>query len=230
MAATGRASQRSVLIFGGVAVGAAALLAILLLQPEGDGPEVGEAVAVAPEETAPAIATPEAGSEAATVAEAPAAASQEPEQTALADADTDGAEPEPDMARPSFDTVRVEADGAALLAGRAAPGADIDILLDGTLLAAVTADGGGRFAAFVTVPASEATQSLTLMARKGGQELASLNALFVDPVAQRVAAAAVTGASVSLGSAEGGARAPASGAAATRRATGSTKSALSEAS
>ncbi|MEL6548864.1 MAG: LysM peptidoglycan-binding domain-containing protein [Pseudomonadota bacterium] len=199
MAATGRASQRSVLIIGGVTVSAVALLAVLLLQTEGEAPRGWEVTAVAPHATAPAPATPQRGSEPVTVADAPPAdpeemdapeaAPQEAEQTARADAVTDGAEPEPDMARPSFDTVRVEADGAALLAGRAAPGADIDILLDGALLAAVTADGGGRFAAFVTVPASEATQSLTLMARKSGQELASLNALFVEPVVPRVAGA-----------------------------------------
>ncbi|CAO4179820.1 LysM peptidoglycan-binding domain-containing protein [Methylorubrum populi] len=47
---------------------------------------------------------------------------------------------------PTFDIVRVEPDGASVIAGRAAPRARIDLLRDGKPFATVSADDAGQFA------------------------------------------------------------------------------------
>ena len=52
---------------------------------------------------------------------------------------------------PSVDVVRIEPDGAAVIAGRAAPGAELILLDNGTPIGTVTADASG---AWVFIPAS----------------------------------------------------------------------------
>lgn len=47
---------------------------------------------------------------------------------------------------PSFDVVRVEPTGEAVIAGRAAPGSRVELLVDGEVFATATADAGGAFA------------------------------------------------------------------------------------
>ncbi|MEH3119048.1 MAG: LysM peptidoglycan-binding domain-containing protein [Methylorubrum populi] len=55
-----------------------------------------------------------------------------------------------DNAAPTFDIVRVEPDGASVIAGRAAPNARIDLLRDGKPFATAQADAAGQFA--LTLP------------------------------------------------------------------------------
>lgn len=50
-----------------------------------------------------------------------------------------------DQSSPSFDIVRVETDGDAVIAGRAAPGATVDLLRGGERLAQAVADSSGEF-------------------------------------------------------------------------------------
>jgi hypothetical protein len=64
--------------------------------------------------------------------------------------------------RPSFDTVRVDADGATLVAGRAGAGARIAILVDGAETAAAEADAAGAFAALFTLPPSDRPRVMRL--------------------------------------------------------------------
>ena len=97
-----------------------------------------------PGATAPAPAAPVAAT---TSAEAPA-------ESAPAEA----VEP----VQPSFDTVRVDADGATLVAGRAGAGARIAILVDGAETAAAEADAAGAFAALFTLPPSEKPRVMRL--------------------------------------------------------------------
>jgi hypothetical protein len=79
------------------------------------------------------------------------------------------------MAPPRFDVVRVERDGSALIAGRAAPNAGVSVLLDGTEVSAVIADGAGGFAALFSVPPSDQPRLLTLKMRLAdGQDIASV--------------------------------------------------------
>ncbi|MFT7392083.1 MAG: hypothetical protein ACI9ZH_002319, partial [Paracoccaceae bacterium] len=69
---------------------------------------------------------------------------------------------------PSFDVVRVEADGAAVLAGRARPGASVDVLLDDKVVETVVATGRGEFVAFADLPPSRVTRRLSLRATDSG--------------------------------------------------------------
>ncbi|MEM9139212.1 MAG: LysM peptidoglycan-binding domain-containing protein [Pseudomonadota bacterium] len=74
---------------------------------------------------------------------------------------SEGAE-EDDPSTPRFDVVRVDQDGQAVLAGRAEPGSRVEIVLDGTVIAEVQADGSGQFATFVDVDLGDTAQSLEL--------------------------------------------------------------------
>ncbi|GJD60418.1 LysM peptidoglycan-binding domain-containing protein [Methylobacterium frigidaeris] len=47
---------------------------------------------------------------------------------------------------PSFDVIRVEPDGASVVAGRSRPGAEVEMLRDGQPFARTTADAAGNFA------------------------------------------------------------------------------------
>ena len=51
-----------------------------------------------------------------------------------------------DQSSPSFDVVRVEADGEAVVAGRAPPGATVDLMRGGERLDRAVADAAGEFA------------------------------------------------------------------------------------
>lgn len=57
----------------------------------------------------------------------------------------------PSSTAPSFDVVRVAPDGEAVIAGRTAPNATVDLLIDGRPVARTQADAGGHFT--VTPPA-----------------------------------------------------------------------------
>ncbi|CAO4145612.1 LysM peptidoglycan-binding domain-containing protein [Methylorubrum aminovorans] len=56
------------------------------------------------------------------------------------------AQPRQDDGTPSFDIVRVEPDGASVIAGRAAPNSRIELLRDGKAFATAQADAAGQFA------------------------------------------------------------------------------------
>jgi nucleoid-associated protein YgaU len=62
---------------------------------------------------------------------------------------------------PSFDVVRVEPSGESVIAGRAAPGATIDLLRDGTSHARAAADSSGLFA-FVPPPLPPGSHEIVL--------------------------------------------------------------------
>lgn len=87
--------------------------------------------------------------------------------------------PEP----PAFDTVRAEADGSVLVAGRAGPGAEIAILVDGAEVATATADSGGAFAAFLSLPTSDAPRVLTLAVAGDGGTMTSEETVIIAPTA-----------------------------------------------
>lgn len=111
--------------------------------------------------------------------EAPPAAPEGAPAVATAAAPEAVAEP-----APSFDTVRVEPDGAALVAGRAAPGAMVSVLVEGSEVAAVPADGSGSFAAMFTLVPSDQPRMLTLSARLAeGEAIASADSVALAPVA-----------------------------------------------
>lgn len=69
---------------------------------------------------------------------------------------------DPTPAPPTFDVVRVEPDGQAVVAGTAAPGAAVTIYADQTPLAETTADSGGNFVAIFRAEPTAGPRALTL--------------------------------------------------------------------
>lgn len=63
---------------------------------------------------------------------------------------------------PGFDLVRVEPDGAALIAGHGVPGKPVELTVDGVVLGTVTADGSGQFVGMFDLAATGAAQLLEL--------------------------------------------------------------------
>jgi nucleoid-associated protein YgaU len=92
---------------------------------------------------------------------------------------------------PAFDVVRVAPDGSATIAGTAEPGATVAVTMDGALLATVTADGTGAFAAFAEIAPGDGLRRLELQASVGeGPALTSPDPVFVNAPAIRAAEAA----------------------------------------
>ena len=69
---------------------------------------------------------------------------------------------------PSFDIVRVSPAGDAVLAGRAAPGAEVRVTMDGVALGQVTADGVGQWVLVPTAPLPAGGHQLGLEAQDRG--------------------------------------------------------------
>ena len=119
----------------------------------------------APAPATPAPAAPEETPEEtraetmpATQPDAPAAADDEQAGDSQADdAQAEGGEPE-------FDVVRVDDDGNVVVAGRAAPGSNVDIVVGDRVVATIETDGRGEFAAVLDDPLAVGTSALRLRA------------------------------------------------------------------
>jgi nucleoid-associated protein YgaU len=135
-----------------VVLAAAAALAAVAYAVNRGAPEVGAPAARSP--TTEIAAAPPAGQP----AEQPAGPGAAPE--APAEAGTEG--PAVPTAAPTFDVVRVAPDGSALVAGTAAPGAEVTIYAGDAPLAETTADADGNFVAMFDAAPSAAPQALTL--------------------------------------------------------------------
>lgn len=198
---------------GGLAWGAAAGLGVGALvwflalggrEPEGpvvvsapDASAPASTAAEAPAKVAPSAAVPATTAPAATAsatdgASAPAPAAEAPAAEAPAAeapaAETPAAEAAPPL--PRFDMVRAEPDGSVVVAGRAEPGAEVVIALNGAEAGRVRADGSGQFAAFLSLPPGTDPNVLTLsMTGSGGAQVASDQTVIVAPVAPAQTAA-----------------------------------------
>lgn len=171
----------------GFAVAALALLVLLRLQPAPS--EEVSAPEAAPAETATAVETAEAN-----VAEAPAEGPQEPGEAsgvAAPTQDTDAGEDDTatTVAAPSFDVVRVEPSGSAVIAGQGAPGTVVDILLDDTVVAQVPVDANGRFATVQQLAPSDKAQALSLSSGAQGARVISEAEILLAPRADTAEAA-----------------------------------------
>ncbi|MEY8838525.1 hypothetical protein AB9K41_05760, partial [Cribrihabitans sp. XS_ASV171] len=80
-------------------------------------------------------------------------------------------EAEPPLEAPSLDQIYVEPDGTALLSGRAAPGAEVAILVNGEELHRFKSTGS--FAEFLTIPFNDKAQGLVLRAEMAGRSALS---------------------------------------------------------
>lgn len=80
---------------------------------------------------------------------------------------------------PTFDVVRVGARGTAVIAGRAAPGAEVVLLEDGREVARARADSRGEWVILPSDPLSPGARQFTLVARLGGEELVGADSVVV---------------------------------------------------
>jgi nucleoid-associated protein YgaU len=151
---TKRGSRLWIAAIAGIgALGAAALVALVYV-PASAPPQADGQVPAAQE---PVVA----GSQ------VPAAAPADPAAPEPAPASTEPA-PRPDTidgAPPSFDTVRVEPDGNALVAGQSAPNSAVTVMVDGAEAARGDADANGNFVLMFDLPAAEAPRLMTLESR-----------------------------------------------------------------
>lgn len=98
--------------------------------------------------------------------------------------------PTPAPVPPTFDIVRVDPQGSAVVAGRADPGAAVAILSDGAAFGQAKADTQGSWAFGPTEPLPPGSHALTLREHTlGGQDVAGLSTvLMVVPERAEVAA------------------------------------------
>lgn len=107
-------------------------------------------------------------------------------ETSLDESDT--ADPPADTAdalpvvTPTVDEVRVEAGGLMVVAGRAEPGARVEVVVDGEVVSEARADARGAFAALGTVAPSATAQALSLRAGEGDAETESDAEIILAPV------------------------------------------------
>lgn len=141
---------------GTVAVGGAAYVSGAL-DPFLASPPV--AVAALPQ-TQPDVAAPKA--ERLPGAEPAAPSAPAAKETATPPASAPSAAEEP--ATPSFDIVRVEPDGSVVIAGRAAPQSQVDLLTGGGVVGGAKADATGDFAIVLDKPLAPGDYQLTLRA------------------------------------------------------------------
>ena len=72
---------------------------------------------------------------------------------------------------PRFDVVRVGARGVAIIAGRAAPGAEVVLMEDGREFGRARADARGEWVILPSEPLRPGTRQFSLVARLGGEEI-----------------------------------------------------------
>ncbi len=102
------------------------------------------------------------------------------------------AETAPAAMSPVFDVVRIDPDGNALVAGKAEPG-QLDVLLEGEVIAQTSVDNTGKFAALFSVTPSDLPRVMSLRATSGtDQVMLSEQSVIVEPFAAPVVVAEVT--------------------------------------
>ena len=159
-------SARTLLIVVLVSAGAGAFLVARFL---GDGtPPPAAQQAEAPRPQLPAQPDPAAQ---------PAAAPT-PAQPAIQASPTPPAAA-PEQEPPRFDVVRIGARGVAVIAGRAAPGAEVVLLEDGREVGRARADARGEWVILPAEALRPGTRQFTLLARRGGEEVAGPDTVVV---------------------------------------------------
>ncbi|UWQ51262.1 LysM peptidoglycan-binding domain-containing protein [Leisingera caerulea] len=83
---------------------------------------------------------------------------------------------------PELDLVRVDRDGAVVIAGRAQEGVQVSVLLDGLVLEQLEVPAGGEFVSLTTIAPSSDAQVVSLLAEYGGQQSASGDTFILAPV------------------------------------------------
>jgi len=105
--------------------------------------------------------------------------------------DTPEPEVAPDVTPPAFDEVRRESDGITVVAGRAAPGATVELLRDGEVIGTATADDTGKFATLALIAPDGKGHVLSLSQNVDGADIASLDEIILAPTQAPAAPAQV---------------------------------------
>ena len=88
----------------------------------------------------------------------------------------------PETIIPGFDLVRVDKAGATVVAGKATPNTDVEILLNGVAIGQATADETGAFVALLDLEPSDVPRELELMQKQtSGDDIASVDKVLVMP-------------------------------------------------
>lgn len=96
--------------------------------------------------------------------EPPAAVMEDAGLAAPEDADDSDRPPAIDQVIPTFDVVRIDQTGEAVIAGRASPGSTIEVLANGDVIGEAIADGRGEWTMIVETPLAEGDQELVITA------------------------------------------------------------------
>ncbi|KIC30117.1 LysM peptidoglycan-binding domain-containing protein [Leisingera sp. ANG-M6] len=84
---------------------------------------------------------------------------------------------------PELDLVRVDSDGAAVIAGRAQEGVQVSVLLDGVVLEQLEVPAGGEFVALTSIASSSEARVVSLLAEHEGAQSTSGASFILAPVA-----------------------------------------------
>lgn len=91
-------------------------------------------------------------------------------------------EPEtPKLSAPSFDLVRVEADGTTVIAGTGTSGSTVSVLLDDVAQDTFDVDASGSFVSFLLLPPSDSPRIMTMIAELAGQKVLSEDQIILTP-------------------------------------------------
>ncbi|MEM7505468.1 MAG: LysM peptidoglycan-binding domain-containing protein [Pseudomonadota bacterium] len=153
--------KRSAIAIAGLAALGVALLAYWQFGKQGEAED--------PQQTAQSAETGDTVPETAVNALAPEPVVEEtpPEETATSSetVEVEAVTEQADAAiAPKFDVVRVDPEGQAVVAGRATPGAAVEILVDGEIVATETADASGNFVSLFKIAKNRSARQLVLRA------------------------------------------------------------------
>ncbi|MGB8313056.1 MAG: Ig-like domain-containing protein [Aestuariivirga sp.] len=140
--------------------------------------EPAPAVPAAAVETAPAAPAPVATAEPAPAVESPKVG--EPAKIEAAPAVQPAAPAEKANIVPSFDTVRVEPSGEALIAGRAEPGSEVIIKFNGQTVGSAMANADGAFVVTPDKPLPSGPGALSIESKSNEVVVASADSVAVD--------------------------------------------------
>jgi len=87
---------------------------------------------------------------------------------------------------PSFDVVRVDETGMAVIAGTAVPNSTVTVIIDGEEVGEAVASNAGEFVAIVQTPPAENAQNIELQAEIDGELQFSNESIIILPVLQTV--------------------------------------------
>ncbi|SHM39343.1 Nucleoid-associated protein YgaU, contains BON and LysM domains [Roseovarius litoreus] len=168
------------------AVVAVVIAGVALVLSDADTPEEApQPVAQAPQPATPAPAAEDTAQ--APEVQTPPEPAQAPETTAETVTATEDQQPDTPAVTPDpprISTFRLEPDGTMLVAGRAEPGWETSILLDGEPLRVLRPEGRGDFVEFLSVESSDQPRVLSLAMRspETGDQIASRDEIIIAPM------------------------------------------------